>query len=339
MSRTVLLMLLVIICALAGLLAYFTFHSQRERSRLKIFHAGSLALMLNEAERAYENIRTDIDIQREPSGSVKAVRKISDLGRQCDIVMVADYRVIDNYLVPAYANWNLIFCSNEMVLCFTNKSKYAYEINEENWYKILLRPGVRYGFSNPNLDPCGYRALSIIYMSSVYYEQEDIWRNLVLKYIPDIKIVSNGSGHFIFFPVRFEYISGGKLVLRDKEIDLIQLLEIGSLDYAFEYRNVAKEHGLRYVSLPHELNLRDNPFIKVFIILYTGDPKRQKSVAITGIKYGLTIPKNCENYKEAIKFLKWLLYQDGKEIIEKHGFVLIPYEFKGEVPSELREYE
>ncbi len=336
MSRKVLLVLSIIACLLVGLSAYSIFYSPKEKTVLKIFHAGSLSLMLDEAEKTYESLKPNIDIQREPSGSVKAVRKISDLGKRCDIVMVADYKVIDKYLVPDYADWNLIFCSNEVVLCYTDKSKYADEINEDDWYEILMRPEVKYGFSNPNLDPCGYRALSIIYMSSLYYNEGYIWSKLVLEYVHNINVLSNENGHYVLFPAKPDYVAGGKLVLRDKSVDLVQLLEVGTLDYAFEYRNVAEEHGLKYIRLPEELNLKEDPFVNTFVVLYAGDPERQKTVAIAKIRYGLTIPKNCENYSEAIEFLKWLLYGDGREIIEKHGFVLIPYEFKGEVPPELR---
>ena len=336
MPRRTSAVLLLVACILAGLSAYFALRGPKGKATLKIFHAGSLALMLDEAEETYESLRPDIDIQREPSGSVKAVRKISDLGKRCDVVMVADYKVIDKYLVPDYADWSIVFCSNEIVLCYTDKSMYADEISEENWYEILMRPGVRYGFSNPNLDPCGYRALSIMYMSSLYYGEDYIWSELVLEYIRNVNVATNESGHYVFFPASPDYVAGGKLVLRDKSVDLVELLEAGTLDYAFEYRNVAEEHGLKYVRLPRELNLREDPFVRAFVVLYAGDPERQKTVAIAKIRYGLTIPKNCENCGEALEFLKWLLYGDGREIIERHGFVSIPYEFEGEVPLELR---
>ena len=309
--------------------------SQREQS-LKIFHAGSLALALKDVEEAYERSHPYIDIMREPSGSVKAVRKVSDLGKRCDVVMVADYTVIEKYLFPEYANWLIIFCSNEVVLCYTDKSAHSDMINEDNWYEVLTREGVRYGFSNPNIDPCGYRSLSILYIASQYYGEAGIWESLVTRYIRNIRVEVNSSGHYLFFPAEPEYEHGEKLVLRDKSVDLIQLLEAGTLDYAFEYRSVAEEHGLKYVRLPPELNLAGDPFIDVYVVLYSGDPQRQRAIEITKIRYGLTIPNTCENCEEAVKFLEWLLYGEGIKILEEHGFTLIPYEYVGNVPAPLR---
>ena len=336
MTRRSLVILFALLCLAAWLLAMFSLAKHERSIQLRIFHAGSLSLALSEIESVYESLKPSVEVLREPSGSVRAVRKISDLGKNCDIVMVADYRVIDEYLVPDYADWSIAFCTNEVVLCYTEGSAYADEVGEDNWYEILMRPGIKYGFSNPNLDPCGYRALSILYMASVYYGDNDVWEKLVLEYITNIRVVVNESGHFLFFPAVLEYVAGGKLVLRDKSVDLIQLLEAGVLDYAFEYKSVAEERGVRYVRLPPQLNLASDPFLKTWVILYAGDPERQRRVRISEIRYGLTVPKCCNNCEEAVEFLKWFLYGDGMRILEEHGFTPIPLEYRGAVPSELR---
>ena len=336
MNKRKLAVIIVILIIAAAVFLIYPMLTKKENVELKIFHAGSLALMLKEAEEEYEGLNPYIDIVREASGSVKAVRKISDLGKSCDVVMVADYKVIDSYLIPQYADWNLIFCSNEVVLCYTDKSKFAAEINENNWYEILQKTDVKYGFSNPNLDPCGYRSFAILYLASLYYGQENIWTDLVIKYIKNVEVVTNQSGHYLYFPAQPDYVAGGKLMIRDKSVDLVQLLEAGVLDYAFEYRNVAEEHGLKYIMLPSVLSLKEDPYVKTNVILYAGDKEKQRVISISKIRYGLSIPKSCANYDEAVKFLKWLLYSDGKKIIEKHGFTLVQFEFIGPVPSELR---
>ncbi|RLE95897.1 MAG: tungstate ABC transporter substrate-binding protein WtpA, partial [Thermoprotei archaeon] len=161
---------LVLILAVSGYILQGG--SKRE---LKIFHAGSLNLMLAEAEEKYEAEHSGVDIMREASGSIMAVRKISDLGKKAELVMVADVSVIQAYLVPKYADWSIVFASNEVVLAYTDKSKYTSEINGDNWYEVLMREGVKFGFSNPNLDPCGYRSLAALYMASKYYGRTDVW--------------------------------------------------------------------------------------------------------------------------------------------------------------------
>ena len=97
-----------------------------------------------------------------PGGSTKMARLISEVGKPADIMASADYVVIDKNLIPNFASWNARFATNQMVLCYTDKSKYAGEINSDNWYEILLKPGVVWGHSDPNLDPCGYRSLMVL---------------------------------------------------------------------------------------------------------------------------------------------------------------------------------
>ena len=45
--------------------------------------------------------------------------------------------------------------------------------------------------------------------------------------------------------------------VRDGSIYLLSLLDTGGIDYAFEYRSVAQEHGLQWVELGHAIDLSD----------------------------------------------------------------------------------
>ncbi|MDY6952286.1 MAG: substrate-binding domain-containing protein, partial [Thermodesulfobacteriota bacterium] len=126
------------------------------RGKLALFHAGSLSVPFAEMEKTFEAKYPKVDLLREASGSQKAARKISDLKKPCDIMASADYRVIDKLLIPDLADWNIRFATNQLVLCYTDKSKYSDEVNADNWYQVLQRKGVVWGHSDPNLDPCGY---------------------------------------------------------------------------------------------------------------------------------------------------------------------------------------
>jgi molybdate/tungstate transport system substrate-binding protein len=125
------------------------------QGKLVMFHAGSLSVPFQAMEKAFETKYPKVDLLREASGSQAAARKVTDLNKPCDIMASADYKVIDKLLVPDNADWNIRFASNQLVLCYTDKSRFADEVNEDNWYKILQKNGVVWGHSDPNLDPCG----------------------------------------------------------------------------------------------------------------------------------------------------------------------------------------
>jgi ABC-type molybdate transport system substrate-binding protein len=73
--------------------------------KLVIFNAGSLSVPLKTIEKNFEQMHPGLDSRREPSGSSKAARKVSDLEKPRDIMASADYEVIDKLLVPNCADW------------------------------------------------------------------------------------------------------------------------------------------------------------------------------------------------------------------------------------------
>ncbi|RLG06603.1 MAG: tungstate ABC transporter substrate-binding protein WtpA, partial [Thaumarchaeota archaeon] len=142
---------------------------------------------------------------------------------------------------------------------------------------------------------------------------------------------------FIYVPIDFAPKSGSNLVIRSKSVDLIALLETGALDYAFEYKSVAIQHGLKYVELPAEVDLSDprldELYQKIHVYLFY---KTEKQGEIVGqsIVYGLTIPRCCQNKELAIRFVNFLLSDAGREIFDESGQPFLEkIEVSGEVPN------
>jgi len=265
--------------------------------RLIIFHAGSLTVPVQELTEAFRAQHPGVTFETEAAGSRTTARKVSQLGREADLVMSADYTVIDELLIPDFADWNIQFARNEMVIAYTDRSKYADEISADNWYEILTREDVVYGHSDPNADPCGYRTLMVWQLAERYYHVPGLYQKLDEHCPPEN--------------------------VRPKETDLIALLQSGDMDYAFEYRSIAVQHGLRFVELPDEINL---------CCLEHADFYRQARVEVSGqepgttitkigkpIVYGVTIPRNAPSPDLAIAFLEFLLGPEGQAIMEAQG--------------------
>ncbi len=272
-----------------------------------IFHAGSLSVPFAKMEKVFEKKYPQIDVIREAGGSRACARKITELGRKADIMASADYKVINNLLMPEYATFNVLFATNEMVIAYTSHSKYANEINSKNWTDILLRKGVKVGHSNPNLDPCGYRAILVTKLAGIYYHKPDFYDKLL------------GYGDY--------YTNGEekkqKIVVRPKETDLLGLLEIGSIDYLYIYKSVAKQHNLKYITLPPEVNLGNKKyadFYKQATFKITGkEPGKYIVKRGEPMIYGVTIPKNAPHKKEAKLFLNFVLSEQGQKIMLDAG--------------------
>ena len=113
---------------LTAMLLIFTAGTATAAEKVIVFHAGSLTVPLAQIEKEFEAANPEIDILREAGGSTKMARMISELGKPADIMASADYKVIDKTLIPAKADWNIRFATNQMVLCYTPNSRYADQI-------------------------------------------------------------------------------------------------------------------------------------------------------------------------------------------------------------------
>src|SRR5664280_2621517 len=133
--------------------------SAAKQKELIIFHAGSLSVPMKQIAQEYEKRNPDVKIYLESSGSLVCARKIIELKKPCDIMASSDYFVINELLIPDYTGWGIKFATNEIVIAFSYKSKYAEKINATNWMDLLQKNDVLYGRSDPDSDPCGYRTV------------------------------------------------------------------------------------------------------------------------------------------------------------------------------------
>jgi molybdate/tungstate transport system substrate-binding protein len=273
------------------------------KGELVVFHAGSLSVPFKQMAEAFEKEYPQVDVKLEAAGSVACARKITDLNRMCDVFGSADYKVINELLIPDYTAWNLKFAGNEISIVYNHNSRYSDEINKDNWYSVLQKEDVAYGRSDPNSDPCGYRSVLCMKLAEKYYQIEGLAN---------------------------EVLSKDKKFIRPKEVDLIALLEMGAIDYMFIYRSVAVQHGLEYIELPDSINL-SNPKLADWygqVSTEINGKKPGEKIKFDGepIVYGSTILRDAPNPRAALEFIKFLLSPEkGLKIMEQNGqSVIIP---------------
>jgi len=302
--KWVLIIILVLAVFMTSQVAYTRWGWAGEKAfaeptgKIVIFHAGSLTIPFVRMEKEFEARYPKVDIQREPAGSQKCARKIADLKKPCDIMASADYKVIDKLLIPDYANWNIRFATNQLVLCYTDTSKYGSDLTPDNWYEILLKKDVIWGHSDPNLDPCGYRSLMVMQLAEKHYKKPGFY-NRLLANRPQENI-------------------------RPKSVELISLLQTGNMDYAWEYLSVAVQHGLKYIILPDEVNLGnyqyDNLYEQAAVKVTGKKPGTHMEIKGKSVTYGVALVKDAPNQEAAIVFLEYMLDpQGGLKILQEMG--------------------
>jgi molybdate/tungstate transport system substrate-binding protein len=285
---------------------------------LQIYHAGSLTVPLDQVNEEFNELYPDVEILTEAAGSATTIRKVTELQKECGVVASADYALIPELMFPDYADWYIIFATNQMCLTYTDSSQFAGEITSDNWYEILQREGVTYGRSDPDQDPCGYRTLMVWQLAEIHYGADGLYDSLYGS--PDD-------------------------MMRPKSVDLIALLESGDLDYAFEYTSVAAQHSLEYVELPPEINLADANFKGFYtqaqVEIAGTEPGTTITVTGAPVVYGVTIPLDFPRKELAIAWLDFLLSSEGMDIMEANGQPpVIPAQTNdvSKLPVSLRKY-
>lgn len=278
--------------------------SQEGQKTLTVFHAGSLSKPFDEIATAFMKENPNVTVQRESAGSVETVKKVSELNKTADVVATADWTPIQQYLYPNLTSWYGKFASNKMVVMYTNKSKFANEINASNWYQILTNPDVAVGRANPDADPNGYRTLMVWKLAQEFYNNVTLYDKL-LQNAPD------------------KYV-------RQKEVDLTASLQSGEIDYAWNYESVAKQNKFEYVNLPDQINFSNKTYGLYGTVNVTSAGKQVNGSLI---EYGITVPNNAPNPELGIKFVAFVLGPQGSEIMKNNGQPeLKPMETVGKVP-------
>jgi molybdate/tungstate transport system substrate-binding protein len=256
-----------------------------------IFYAPCFSPVMDEIRTEVEK-KLHLKIRGEVSGSQVVCRKVSELGRECDIMMSADQTLFKK-ITSSYTSWRLDFSHDEVVLGVGIRAKRVDEA-EKNWPPVLLAQETILGRVNENLGPIGYRTLLCWKL-----KEEKGFPGLMEKLKAKAEKVVDHVGH------------------------LAALLKTGDIHYGFLYRTTCIKYDIRFISLDSTINLgsHDVDYSGIQIRLYNPGDQKQPYLTVTGapVTYSLTIPVNAPNKKQAILFINWLLANKAP-LFKEQGF-------------------
>jgi len=181
--------------------------------------------------------------------------------------------------------------------------------------------------------------------SDWYYHDDQIFEELIARqFDPPIAVLAENGTYTVLAPEVFEP-QGDKLTIRGGSVQLLALLELGGgIDYAFEYKSVAEQHGLRYLELPAEIDLRSpEQRVRYEAVRVRLGFQRFTSVGIERvgipIYYGITVPKNAPNPDLGVAFMHFMLSEEGQNVLREVHHPPSPAEadILENVPDELRD--
>ncbi len=265
---------------------------------LIVFGAGTLATPFTAELAAFKKLHPGVTVHSQFGASGDRVKSITQLGEPADVLGVADYSLIPRLMSdPAkpHATWYLGFVSNQITFAYTSHSAGASQLTAANWYRVLARPGVHIGRSNPAADPSGYQILQMLQLARAYYHDPGL-AAAVLKNSPDSSVA-------------------------ETETSLLAALQSGQIDYLAIYRSDALQNHLDYIALPAQINLSNPALASAYakVTVHTG----LGALTAKPIIYGLTIPSNAPDAALGQQFIGFVLSPQGQAIMQASGFVTI----------------
>jgi molybdate/tungstate transport system substrate-binding protein len=109
------------------------------------------------------------------------------------------------------------------------------------------------------------------------------------------------------------------------------LLQTGNLDYAWEYESVARTLGLRFVSLPSEVDLGDPTLAATYATASvdisaprsgggkSGAPRAPLVMHGAPIVFGAGVPKDAPHATAGHEFVTFLMSPEGRSILAASG--------------------
>lgn len=239
--------------------------------------------------------RAGVKYSLEPGASLEIARRLTELHRTTDVLLLADPEVYPQLLMPSYVRWYGVFARNRIVLAYTKQSRGAAEINGENWRTVITRPGVLVGRADPNTDPSGYRTLLTMQLAEQHYHEPGLFARL-LAAAPQRNV-------------------------RPREADQIALLQSHELDYIWTYQNLAENDQLEYVRLPDEIDLGDPADTAIYAKASTRVVGKHPGDTLTmrgaPILFAFSIPVQAEHPALAQRFLAYAMSPEGARILRR----------------------
>ncbi len=249
-----------------------------QRSGVDVMFAASLQKEMEDLIVPAFREKTGIPVQAEARGSVTIVNLIRDGYRRPDIVISADSNLLDE-LKPEFIERYAVFASNSIVIAHR-----GVEIDEDEWIDGIISGKYRFGISDPESDPLGYRSLIVLKLAEMYYGRE-------------------------FYDKAMK-----NLLIFGLETDLAANIKAGTIDAGFLYRNMALAHNLDFIELPEQIDLSSPDYEEFYekALVQVGDRVHRGKAILYGIA------KTVWSGRYGEEFLKFML-SDGLSLLNQYG--------------------
>jgi molybdate/tungstate transport system substrate-binding protein len=202
---------------------------------LEVAYAGSMGSMMDSGIRPAAAKALGADLRGRAQGSTGLANLIVAGSIRPDVFIAVTPEPMRIVLRAGKAEKAVAIARTEMVIAYSRDSRYAGELaksagpGNKPWWRVLETRGLRFGRTDPNVDPQGLNLIFMMQLAEGYYHQPGLETKILGPVINPRQIF--------------------------QEPQLMARLQAGQLDAASAYKTQPAALGLPFVTLPDEINL------------------------------------------------------------------------------------
>ncbi len=266
---------------------------------LDVAYAGSMGSMMEGPVKAEVARPLGVALRGRAAGADALAHLIVGGSISPDVFIAVTPGPMKTVLAAGKAEVGVPVARTEMVIAYSPKSAYAGRFaaaaagarGAMPWWEILEQPGLRFGRTDPAVDPQGRNIIFTLQLAEEFYRRPGLARNVLGATVNPAQIFS--------------------------EATVEARLQSGELDAASAYRIQPGPFGLPYVSLPNEINLGDDALEKAYA---------RASLALNGktyhpqplVYYAAVLDASARKAKAAA-FVRWLA-GDGQHLFRRYFY-------------------
>lgn len=189
--------------------------------------------------------------------------------------------------------------STRMVVIYSPKSRFAADFaaaakGAKPWYEVLREPGLRFGRTDPAVDPQGANALLTLQLAARYYHQPALLQQVAGK-------LQNPRQLFA-------------------ETSLMSRLEAGQIDAAIGYASAAFSHHLPSIDLPAEVDLAQPAMQQAWYARAGFTLASGKRLAAQPLVFYAAVPANAKHPGLGRAFVQFMQGPQGQAMLRGRGY-------------------
>ncbi len=270
-----------------------------ELAALDVSYAGSMGSMMEGPIKSSAAQRLNLEFRGRAQGSSALAQLIVGGSIRTDVFIPVTPGPALTVLRAGKADSAQPIAHTEMVIAYSPKSRFASRFeavtkgsSKEDWWKILLESGLRFGRTDPVTDPQGRNIIFTMMLAAKLSKQADLVEKILGPTINEKQIFT--------------------------EPTVMARLQSGELDASSAYKIQPDPMNLPYIVLPKEVNLSgqnvhaDHPDVTLSVGGKTYNPEP--------LIYYAAVLKDAPNPKGAAAFVEWLKGNEGQAIFRRYNY-------------------